>query len=135
MKYIGLGPLVRRAFDSDHVPREGFKRNYENSLLRALVREAHELILLYCEETQQYAVYKAEPWFQFARILRNVLSHKECGTLREWPNDLVKKGISSVTWRSKTFDTTMLGKPLVFYPTDGLELIKDQIDFVEARLS
>jgi hypothetical protein len=40
-----------------------------------------------------------------------------------------------VTWRGKTFDTTMLGQPLVFYPPDGLELVKDQIDFVTAKLS
>lgn len=58
---IHLGPLVRRAFDGNCAPREGFKRNYENSLLRILIREAHELILLYCEETRQLSVYKSEP--------------------------------------------------------------------------
>ncbi len=116
-------------------PAKGFKRNYENSLLRTLMRETHELILLYCEETQQSSVYKAEPWFQFARVLRNVISHKEGGTLRVWPRDLLERGVTSVTWRAKTFDTTMLNQPLVFYPTDGLELVKDQIEFAEARLS
>jgi hypothetical protein len=132
---ISLGPLVRRAFDVDYTAREGFKRNYENSLLRALMREAHELILLYCEETQQFSRYKAEPWFQFARVLRNVMSHKEGGTLRAWPKDLLAKGITSVTWRGKTIDTTMLRQRLVFYPPEGLELVKDQIDFVTAKLS
>jgi len=132
---IQLGPLVRRAFDVDYTAREGFKRNYENGLLRTLIREAHELILLYCEETQQFPIYKAEPWFQFARVLRNVISHKEAGTLREWPKDLLAKGIKSVTWRGRTFDTTMLGQRLVFYPPEGLELLKDQIDFVSSKLS
>jgi hypothetical protein len=132
---IPLGPLVQRAFNADYIAREGFKRNYENSLLRTLMREAHELILLYCEETRQFHVYKTEPWFQFARVLRNVMSHKEGGTLREWPKDLLGKGITSVTWRGKTLDTTMLGQRLVFYPPEGLELIKDQIDFVTAKLS
>ena len=127
---IQLGPLVRRALDVDYTAREGFKRNYENSLLRTLMREAHELIMLYCEETQQFPVYKAEPWFQFARIPRNAISHKEGGTLREWPRDLLAKGITFVTWRGKTFDTTMLGQP-----PDGLELVKDQIDFVTAKMS
>ena len=70
---IQLGPLVKRAFEADFTAREGFKRNYENSLLRTMMREAHELILLYCEETKQFPVYKAEPWFQFARVLRNVM--------------------------------------------------------------
>ena len=131
---IQLAPLVQRAFDVDYAPREGFKRNYENSLLRLLMRETHELILLYCEETQQFPLYKTEPWFQFARILRNVISHKEGGTLRKWPRDLLAGGITTVAWREKTFDTTMLGQPIVFYPTDGLELTKDQIDFVETKL-
>jgi hypothetical protein len=132
---IQLGPLVKRAFEADFTAREGFKRNYENSLLRTMMREAHELILLYCDETQQFPIYKAQPWFQFARVLRNVMSHKEGGTLREWPKDLLKKGITSVTWGSKTFDTTMLGHRLVFYPPEGLELIKDQIEFVTAKLA
>jgi len=43
--------------------------------------------------------------------------------------------ITSVTWRSKAFDTTMLGHRLVFYPPEGLELMKDQIEFVTAKLS
>ena len=132
---VQLGPLVRRAFEDDFTARDGFKRNYENSLLRTMMREAHELILLYCEETKQFPIYKAEPWFQFARVLRNVMSHKEGGTLREWPRDLRKAGITSVAWRTKTFDTTMLGHRLVFYPPEGLELMKDQIEFVAAKLS
>jgi len=132
---IKLGPLVKRARNDDYTAAEGFKRNYENSLLGAMMREAHELILLYCRETGQFPTYKAEPWFQFARILRNVMSHEEGGTLKEWPSDLLRKGITSATWREKTFDTTMLGQRLVFYPPDGLELLKDQIDFVTVRLS
>jgi hypothetical protein len=132
---IHLGPLTRRAFDADYNPRDGFKRNYENSLLRALLRESHELILWYCEETNQFPAYKAEPWFQFARILRNVISHKEGGTLREWPKDLTAKGIMSVTWCNRTIDTSMVSHRLVFYPPEGLELVSDQIEFVTARLS
>jgi hypothetical protein len=91
--------------------------------------------MLYCEQSQQFAVYKAEPWFQFARILRNVISHKEGGTLREWPQDLLKKGITSVTWRKRTLDTTMIGHRVVFYPPEALELINDQVEFATAKLS
>jgi hypothetical protein len=125
---VHLGPLMRRAFNADYTAREGFTRNYENSLLRTLLREAHELILRYCEETKQFPIYQAESWFQFARVLRNVLSHKESGTLRTWPKDLLTKGIVSVTWRERTLDTTMLGHRLVCYPPEGLELVNDQID-------
>lgn len=48
------------------------------------------------------------------------MSHKEGGTLREWPKDLLAKGVTSVTWRAITFDTTMLGRRLVFYPLEDL---------------
>jgi hypothetical protein len=132
---VQLGPLTRQAFDVNYILREGFERNYENSLLRILLREAHELILWYCEETHQFSIYKAEPWFQFARVLRNVISHKESGTLREWPKDLTAKGITAVTWRTRTIDTTMLNHRLVFYPPEGLELVNDQVAFVTAKLS
>jgi hypothetical protein len=128
-----LGPLSKRVLDP--TLRVGFTRNYENGLLRAMVRESHELILLYCEQTKQFPIYKAEPWFQFARILRNVVSHKEGGTLREWPRDLRASGVTSVVWRNRTLDTTMLGTAFVFYPPEGLELLKDQIDFVASKLS
>src|SRR5581483_3124072 len=77
---IKLGPLVRRARSADYAADEGFKRNYQNSLLRTMMRDAHELILLYCRETRQFPTYRAQPWFQFARLLRNVMSHEEGGT-------------------------------------------------------
>lgn len=91
--------------------------------------------MLYCEETKQFPVYKAEPWFQFARILRNVVSHKQGGILREWPKDLLRARITSVTWRARTFDTNMVGTALYFYLPDGMELLRDQIDFVVSKLS
>ena len=53
---IQLGPISKRIFDPKL--REGFNRNYENSLLRAMIRESHELILLYCHETNQLQTYK-----------------------------------------------------------------------------
>jgi hypothetical protein len=130
---IDLGPLSKRILNKDG--RARFIRNYENSLLRTMVRESHELILLYCHETKQFPIYKAEPWFQFARILRNVVSHKEGGTLREWPRDLLSAGITSVTWRGRTLDSSMLGTGIAFYPPEGLELLRDQIEFVASKLS
>jgi hypothetical protein len=130
---IQLGPIAKRILDPTRCV--GFTRNYENSLLRTLVRESHELILLYCEQTKQFQIYKAEPWFQFARILRNVVSHKEGGILREWPKDLLANATTAVVWRNRTFDTTMVGTALIFYPPESLELLKDQIDFVVSKLS
>jgi len=107
----------------------------EKSLKRALLREGHELILLYCEETNQVDKYKAEPWFQFARIIRNAVSHKQGGILREWPKDLQKKGISSVSWRNRTLQTSNIGQEIQFTHQEALQLIADQFGFAQNQLS
>lgn len=130
---IDLGPISRRVCDPDR--RVGFIRNYENMLLRALIRETHELILLYCSETNQFGTYRNETWFQFARILRNIASHKEGGVLRRWPSDLGRQGITEVQWRDRTLSTTMIGNAINFYPYEGLLLVNDQIEFVTERLA
>jgi hypothetical protein len=59
------------------------------------------------------------------------MSPKKGGTLRKWPNALTRNGITSVTWRGRIIDTTMM----VFYPPEGLELINDQVKFVTDKLS
>ena len=107
----------------------------EKSLKRALSREGHELILLYCQETHQVEKYKVVPWFQFARIIRNVVSHKQGGILREWPDDLRKKGITRASWRNRTLEITMVGLEIPFSPQEALQLFADQFDFAQHQLS
>ena len=107
----------------------------EKSLKRALLREGHELILLYCEETKQVEKYKALPWFQFARIIRNLVAHKQGGTLREWPKDLQKKHIISASWRNRTLNTSMVGLEVSFTHQEALQLFADQFDFAQNQLS
>jgi len=130
---IALGPLSQRLTDDSL--RERFLRNYENTLLRALLRESHELILLYCEQTNQFSIYKNEPWFQFARIMRNAVSHKQGGFLTKWRDDLRKKGICIAKWRERTLDTTMVGCPISFYHNEALLLLNDQREFVTSKLA
>lgn len=108
---------------------------FENCLKRATVREGHELILLYCEQTKQFQVYKAQPWFQFARIIRNVVSHKDAGMLQEWPPDLKRAGIPSVSWRHHVLAENMVGSAVAFTLYDALNLLKDQIEFARTKLA
>jgi len=108
---------------------------FENCLKRASVREGHEVILLYCEETNQFLLYKSQPWFQFARIVRNVVSHKSAGVLRQWPNDLTNSGVHQVTWRGRTLDSTMVGHEVDFTIQEALQLLVDQIEFVRNTLA
>lgn len=114
--------------------RENQLGEYEKSLKRTLMREGHELILLYCEETEQFQIYKAAPWFQFARIIRNAVSHKDGGCLRKWPPDLAKKGVNEVSWRERTLDVSMVGKNIKFTPHEALTLFADQMNFVMTQL-
>lgn len=107
---------------------------YEKGLKRSIASEGHELILFYCNKTNQFDIYKRVAWFQFARIVRNVVSHYERGKLNEWPKDLLKKGITEVMWRDHILKQSMVGQDLLFTHYDSIMLLSDQIDFVNSEL-
>jgi hypothetical protein len=76
-----------------------------------------------------------EPWFQFARIIRNVVSHKNGGILRAWPPDLSKAGTTSVAWRSRALELSNVGKPVEFTHNEALQLFADQMEFAHSKLA
>lgn len=131
--HIDLTPLTTNL--SNPGDRKILIEEYENGLKRALLSEGHEVLLAYCEETNQFAVYKTESWFQFARIIRNVVSHKDGGILRAWPADLTKAGTTSATWRSRTLGQADVGRPIDFTHNEALQLISDQVDFAQTKLA
>lgn len=106
---------------------------FQKMLRRSVVAESFEVLGLYCRESAQTDKLHDLTWYQFARILRNTVSHKR-GELINWPPELEKKGISSVTWRHRTLDSNMVGKPLQMYDAEILALITDEISFVETSL-
>jgi hypothetical protein len=126
---VELRPLVNRM--SNPTEMQSLFDEYEKSLKRSLLSEGHELILLYCEDTNQFPIYKAQPWFQFARIIRHIVSHKDGGILRRWPPD---QGMKMATWRTRTLDPSMVGQPVDFLPYEALQLFQDQLDFVRSDL-
>jgi hypothetical protein len=130
---LNVGPMCSRMVIPQYT--KAVAEEFENCLKRAAVREGHELLLLYCEQTNQFQVYKAQPWFQFARIIRNVVSHKDAGMLREWPSDLKRAGISSVFWHQHVLAESMVGSAVAFTLYDALNLLKDQIDFARTKLA
>ena len=99
---LDFGPMCSRMKNPNY--KKAVTEEFENCLKRATVREGHELLLLYCGETQQFSVYKSQAWFQFARIIRNVVSHKCGGILRNWPADLARNNVNSVSWQNRTLD-------------------------------
>ena len=102
---------------------------YEKSLKRALLGETHEVISSYCEATYQYLIYKAQSWYEFARIIRNTVSHKDGGTLQRWPDKRVK----IAKWRIGTLDPSMVGQAIDFTPYEALQLAKDHTDFASGN--
>ena len=129
---LDIGPMCHRMVIDEY--KNAITDEFENCLKRATVREGHELLCLYCEETKQFNLYKSQPWFQFARIIRNVVSHKDAGRLREWPSDLKKARILQVSWRHYTLLENMLGNDVAFTLYDALLLLKDQIEFARTKL-
>ena len=109
--------------------------NFRKCQLRALLAESHETILHYCEESSQIPLYKAQLWFQYARIVRNIASHKCGGVLRKWPDDLSKRRIRQVTWRHRTLSQSMVGTELVITAPEILRLHYDQREFVQNTLA
>src|SRR5262245_30579167 len=72
---VDLSAVVQN-LESDR-DREHVTAEFEKSLRRSLLGEGHEVILTYCEATGQFPTYKAQPWFQFARVVRNLVSHAD----------------------------------------------------------
>ena len=108
-------------------------KEFHLSQFRAFIKESFELINNYCEETKQDSKFKSEPWYQFARLIRNCLSHNF-----KFKFNKKDKRILPVTWKSRTIDATMDCKHLklgFFGYVETWELFTEYQSFVENRLS
>lgn len=120
---------------------ENLKQSVGRLHVRAMLREAHELVTEYVEQTNQEAAYKAESWYDFARIIRHSVSHGSAAYLARWPPDLIKAGITSVKWRHITLTQAMAstkttpGAPLLIGAVDALDLYSDIRSFAEKELA
>jgi len=75
------------------------------------IRFFYELAHTYCQGSGQSHVYAAAAWSQFARVLRNVVCHGDSAIFSRWPDNLKKKGITSVTWNGVTIRESDAGAP------------------------
>lgn len=48
---------------------------FNKMLMRTTIKESFEHIKEYCQNTNQYPLLKQQKWYEFARIIRNFLSH------------------------------------------------------------
>ena len=60
-----VAKLLRNPTDRDIASKE-----FLTMLLRVLIKESFELLKDYSDETSQNALFKAEDWYQFARMIR-----------------------------------------------------------------
>ncbi|HEC35169.1 MAG TPA: hypothetical protein ENI39_01385 [Anaerolineae bacterium] len=128
LKFDQVANLLRDENDRSIAVKEFLKM-----LLRALIKESFELIKDYCEDTGQSALFKSEPWYQFARMIRNCLSHNFRFEFKNYDKSLLP-----VTWRTRTITLSMDGQPLglrFFGYVQTWELFQDFQDFAENRLA
>lgn len=131
--HVEMGDMVRALRVPDQ--RQAIADEFEAALKRMLVREAFEVVLWYGEETGQHNLVRTAPWFQFARILRNTVSHKQAGVMREWPDDLTNKGTTQVTWGTRKLDASMVGKPVELTHHEAILLFKEMVEYVRDKLA
>lgn len=113
--------------------REIALKEFLTSQIRALIKESFELIKDYCEGTNQNPSFKAEPWYQYARIIRNCLSHNF-----RFEFNRHDKTFLPVAWKNRTIDSTMDGKNLkleFFGYVETWELFIEYQGFVSNRLN
>ena len=92
---------------SNHSDRDIALKEYLNSHIRALSKESFELIKNYCIESDQLSILKSASWYQFARLIRNCISHNFKFVFNEYD-----KGILPVSWKNRTIETNFNGKYL-----------------------
>lgn len=102
-------------------------------LLRALLKESFELVRDYSERTKQDALFRSQPWYQFARMIRNCISHNF--HFHFTPHDLRHL---PATWNGRTIDALLDKKPLAiaFLGYDGTwELFRELEEFAVVSLA
>ncbi len=102
------------------------------SQIRALIKESFELIKDYCYGTGQAELFKAEPWHQFARMIRNCLSHNFKFKFSKFDKELLP-----VSWKARTITSAMDAQHLeldFFGYVEMWELLREYQIFVQERL-
>lgn len=97
--------------------------------VRSFITESFEKTKGYCDSTHQAHLLKKQPWYQFARMVRNALKHSQ-----HWSFNDYDLSILPVTWHSKTIEAGMNGKEMTwefFDPFDSLELWDEMYEFAK----
>ncbi len=110
--------------DFEHAATE-----FAKMLLRTFTTESFEKLRGYCEETNQIDLMRRQPWYHFARMVRNSLKHSQTWNLNSYDLSLLP-----VTWNGKTIEASMNGQIMTwdFYDCfDALELWDEMYAFAQ----
>ena len=100
---------------------------------RDLVVSTHELIAEYCLATGQTPAYAAQPWYQFARVLRNAVLHFRGEHVSRWPDALRRRGVVELRWRHLVL-RDRVGAVVPLGNADAVALWAEQRAFAERAL-
>lgn len=108
-------------------------KEFATMLIRGLLKESYEIVRAYTKSSQQGAKFRAQPWFQFFRLIRNCVSHNFHFEFSDSDKDLLP-----VTWRGRVIDDTFDRQPLEisFLGYDGVwALFSELMQFVDEQLT
>jgi hypothetical protein len=97
--------------------------------LRNFTLDSYEALFDYCKQTGQLSRMQSQPWYEFARMVRNSLTHTQHWRFRR--RDLTRL---PVKWIDKVIEADMDGQELTadFYDWwDGCELWGEMYAFAE----
>ena len=122
-----VSELLKKAPDHGIVLNE-----FNKMLMRATIIESFEHIKEYCQNTNQYPLFKKQPWYEFARIIRNFLSHNCRFIINKFDRDRLP-----VKWGDIEITERMHGRGLEtgsFGNIETWELFQQFTTFVENEL-
>lgn len=97
--------------------------------IRMLILESCETVKDHCAETEQADKLRRQPWYHYARLLRNALTHN-----RRWSfNDRDRKFLP-LTWNGRAINASMKGQEIGETHADwyqALELHSAMVAFAE----
>ena len=98
--------------------------------LRVFVVETFEKLKTHCDAIGQDSAFKACNWYQFARMIRNSLTHDQ-----NWRFNKYDKSVLPVSWNGKTINLTMDDTEMTwefFDPYDAIELSDEMYEFAKS---
>ena len=105
-------------------------RDPASAIVRNLILESYEIAREHCFETGQLERLREEPWHQYARLLRNALTHN-----RRWRFSKSDLDLLPTTWNGKTIEASMEGQVITGIHADwyqALELHGAMAEFADS---